>query len=421
MAAINNFFRNTSIYILSSILNASIPFVLLPFLTRLLTPKEYGEIAMFNLIVSAIIALFSLSIPGAASRKFFDDISKKDLAIFIGDGIKILLTMSSISLILLLIFYDNFIILFGISGELILLANFVGFFNILIQLRLTQWQVRQKSISYGLLQIMQSLISFSITLFLILWIGLKSEGRILAIIITSAFFGCLCFYYFLKNQEIKLQPKPVFINEILRFGVPLIPHLVGLYFLRIFDRFIVNNEISIDAAGIFMVGIQISLVLQLLFTAINKAYMPWLFSNLKKQDNTINKNIVRYTYFWFLLLLLLAILNFLITPSIVYLLVGEKFYSVSEIVPWLFVAQILQGMYLMVSNYIFFSRKTMTLSIISISTGLLYIFSTIFLIRFYGLLGVCYSAVIIGSIRFLITWIIAAKVHKMPWINLKND
>ncbi|MGJ3660750.1 oligosaccharide flippase family protein, partial [Shigella boydii] len=44
-------YKNSSIYLISNIFNALIPFILLPILTRNLTPYEYGQIAMFQTLV----------------------------------------------------------------------------------------------------------------------------------------------------------------------------------------------------------------------------------------------------------------------------------------------------------------------------------------------------------------------------------
>ncbi|EIQ9127591.1 polysaccharide biosynthesis protein, partial [Escherichia coli] len=42
----------SSIYLFSNILNALIPFLLLPILTHNLTPNEYGQVAMFQTLIS---------------------------------------------------------------------------------------------------------------------------------------------------------------------------------------------------------------------------------------------------------------------------------------------------------------------------------------------------------------------------------
>ncbi|MCV5446120.1 oligosaccharide flippase family protein, partial [Escherichia coli] len=46
-----NFLKNSSIYLAANILNAAIPFILIPILTRYLTIEEYGQIAMFQMLI----------------------------------------------------------------------------------------------------------------------------------------------------------------------------------------------------------------------------------------------------------------------------------------------------------------------------------------------------------------------------------
>ncbi|HVL01538.1 MAG TPA: oligosaccharide flippase family protein, partial [Dongiaceae bacterium] len=60
------------IYLIASVINAAIPFLLLPVLTRYLEPAEYGEVAVFQVWVSMIGALCGLSVHGAAGRKYYD-------------------------------------------------------------------------------------------------------------------------------------------------------------------------------------------------------------------------------------------------------------------------------------------------------------------------------------------------------------
>ena len=43
----------TLIYLVSNVLNAAIPFALLPVLTRVLDPSEYGQVAMFQTLLAA--------------------------------------------------------------------------------------------------------------------------------------------------------------------------------------------------------------------------------------------------------------------------------------------------------------------------------------------------------------------------------
>src|SRR5690606_21568052 len=72
--------------------NASIPFMMLPILTRFLTPEQYGEVAMYQTWIGALNAVLGLSLHGAAVRKFYDaDLRAGELAEFIGACFQILL------------------------------------------------------------------------------------------------------------------------------------------------------------------------------------------------------------------------------------------------------------------------------------------------------------------------------------------
>ena len=48
MSLVKPLLQNAAVYSLSNILNAAIPFLLLPILTRVLLPADYGVLAMFN-------------------------------------------------------------------------------------------------------------------------------------------------------------------------------------------------------------------------------------------------------------------------------------------------------------------------------------------------------------------------------------
>src|SRR5690606_17991832 len=87
-----NFAVGSTIYLFSNILNALVPFALLPILTRYLTPAEYGEVAMFQTWIAALAACTGLSVQGAAERKFYDiGLTEQELRCFIGACLQVLL------------------------------------------------------------------------------------------------------------------------------------------------------------------------------------------------------------------------------------------------------------------------------------------------------------------------------------------
>ncbi|MEI5604581.1 hypothetical protein WB307_50110, partial [Streptomyces brasiliscabiei] len=73
--------------------------------------------------------------------------------------------------------------------------------------------------------------------------------------------------------------------------------------------------------------------------------------------------IVKSTYIYFLCVIFLAGLSFLVGPVIISLVVGDEYREAGNVIGWLCLGQVFGGMYLMVTNYVFYSKKTGMLSL----------------------------------------------------------
>ncbi len=46
--------KSSGIYTLSSFISAAVPFILIPVLTRVLSPEDYGVLSMFSIVLALI-------------------------------------------------------------------------------------------------------------------------------------------------------------------------------------------------------------------------------------------------------------------------------------------------------------------------------------------------------------------------------
>lgn len=418
----NSFVSGAGIYLVSNILNAIIPFILLPILTRYLTPAQYGEVAMFQVLLGVLGAFVGITFVGAAGRKYYDiNISKEELAEFIGSCIQLITIFSIIVFAVLFIFQNQFSSWLSLKPAYILFAALVAFCNVIISIRLDQWQIKKQAIKYGVLQISQSFLNMIISLLLVVLFMKGAEGRINAQIIVSGVFLVIALYLLNKDNLLKIfKWRKEYFSEAFRFGMPLIPHIAGSFLLVSVDRIVINREIGLAEAGIYMVAVQLTAAIGIVFDAINKAYIPWLFEKLTENNHEDKEQIVKLTYIWFSLIMLGVIISFFIGPPLVVLIAGEQYREAGKVIGWLALGQGFQGMYLMVTNYIFYSKKTGLLSVASISSGLLNLILLIVLVRILGLEGAAIAFAISMGIRFLLTWWIAHKRHPMPWFSFIN-
>lgn len=300
---------------------------------------------MFQVLLGGLTAFIGLSLQGAAGRKFYDGgLTDDDLSEFIGSCFQILLATSVVTLMILVSVSGQLSEWMGLERHWILIAVLVTASSVVVQIRLGQWQVRKNAQNYGVVQVSRSLLDIILSLALVIVFAQGAGGRISAQVLAAGLFALLAVWLLRKDGLLKLKVwKPAYIIEALRIGVPLIPHVGGLFLLASVDRFVINSELGLAQTGIYMVAVQFAAALTLVFDSINKAYVPWLFERLKRDDEQEKRQIVRFTYAWYVLILFGAALTFFVGPWIVTVVAGEHYAKAGDIVAWLALGQAFGG------------------------------------------------------------------------------
>lgn len=407
---------DTATYMLASIVNAAIPFLLLPVLTRYLEPSEYGEVAVFQVWVALIGAACGLSVHGAAVRKYYDyEDPDAEIGEFISACIMVLVLSSSIVFALLLPISGLVSGAIGLSQNWLLLGVLFAFCNFLIQLRLGQWQVRKKPKKFGVFQVSMSLINFFLSLLLVVVFSLGVTGRLSGHTATVVFFGIIALLILRRDGLLRISWRPDLMVEALRFGVPLIPHIVGAFLLITVDRAVISAVLGLEQAGYYMVAVQFAMVMALILDSINKAYTPWLYERLNRNRIEEKLFVVKLTYIYGLALLGCVALAFLVGGQLLVFIAGRKYEPAAQIIGWMILAKAFHGMYYMVCSYIFYKKKTSSIAMVTIfsgiiNVGLLFLFS-----KKFGLIGAAWAMSASMFLQWIITWLLAARLVRMPW------
>ncbi len=94
---------------------------------------------------------------------------------------------------------------------------------------------------------------------------------------------------------------------------------------------------------------------------------------------------------------------------------GDGFAAAGAVIGWLLLGQVFGGMYLMVTSYVFYAKRTGLLSAITVASALLNILLLMFLTPKLGIEGAGMAFSIAMATRFLLTWWAAHRSHPMPW------
>ncbi|VAE52313.1 lipopolysaccharide biosynthesis protein [Enterobacter hormaechei] len=371
---------------------------------------------MFQTLVSGLAALTGLNTIGAANRRYYDDQTQAELSTYNGACIHILLLSSIILFLIVTLFSTKLSELLNIPSNWIYLSIIVSAGTFIIQLRLAQWQIRERAWYYGLLQVSQSVFIFVLTLVLLFLVKQGAVSRINALLFGTIVYVLISLFTLFKERLLILTIiNTNYIKDALKFGIPLVPHIVGIFFLSAIDRILISGKLGIEEAGVYMLGVQLSLGMVVVFDAINKALIPWLFRILSVNDLVKLKKLVRFSYFYFVLLAFLGILSFWIGPLVVNLFAGPQYQQAISVIGWLCLGQAFNGMYLMVTNYLFYAKKTGRLSIITISCGIFNIVLLLIMMKTNGIIGVAMAFSISMCIRFLATWALVWQLKIVSW------
>lgn len=410
---------SAGIYAIANVVNSSIPFLLLPVLTRVLSPSDYGLLSMIQVIVGLLTPFIGINLHGSISRKYYEQ-DKIDFPKYIGNCLYILLVTIIIVAVLLLFSSKQLSILFYVPQNWLWVAFVVTIGQFLLSILLVILQLQKKALLYGIFQVSQTVMNVTLTLLFVLMVGMSWRGSALGQAMAVVTFGAAGLYYLWKNNWILFSWNKEYLNQALRFGIFLIPHGLGAVIFSVTDRVLVANMISISDAGLYAVGYQIGMIVALLQNSFNQAWVPWLYERLKTNDYNAKKVIVKFIYYYGVAIIIVSLAIAWISPFLLQYYVGREFIGAKQFVLWIALGYAFNGMYKMVAAIIFYEEKTHILSIITICTAGFNIILNYTLIKINGAIGAAQASMITFLFSFLLTWFLAAKVHKMPWF-LNNN
>lgn len=402
------------VYTVSNAANAALPLLLLPFLTHILTPAEYGIVALYSSLLVVLGAFVGANAHAAIIVRYFQ-LEQQEMKYYVSSVIWIGIGTAPLALVAVFGLHKAITALTGIPLHWLLIAVAVSFAQFFTQILLALWQAEGRPLLFGTFKFMQAVFDAMVTLILLLMFNFTLDGRLAGISSAWLFSLLLAALLLWRIGWMSHRPKLEHQKDALRFGAPLIPHAVGSMLIFMADRFLIGQALGMSATGNYVVSMQIAMALCLVADAINKAYSPWLLRNLNETNINRDRMIVKSTYLYFILWIFLSIIFSCILPFIINMLTGPN-YSVNRGVIFyhcLGVAFI--AMYYMIANYVFYAANTAKLAMITISCGLTNVCLTYFLVRSNGAIGAAQSFMISQMLLFLGTWVLAQKSRPMPW------
>lgn len=410
--------KSATVYTLSSFINSATPFLLLPILTRYLTTDEYGIVSMFSATASLLIPFMGMSVSSAVLRKLAEK-NKADGNEYLFNALFVSMCSSLICTVVVLIGEQYIIKWTSIPKDYIAFVILYSIATYLCDLTLCVFQIQEKVNRYATFQNLGTMSNLLLSIILVVGFNMSLTGRVYGLTISKIVFSIVGIISVVKMIGLKFSFNKKYIQDvILNFGLPLIPTNIKSTVLTYTDRVFITNMINVSNTGIYSVGNQFSLPILILAQAFNLAYVPWLYKELNQNDEKKKVRIVKFTYLYFVIMIIISLAWTFVARYLIPIITGNGYETAFRYVIWLSLGYAFTGMHMMVVNYIYYMKKTRLYALVTVLIIFTNIVLNYFFINSNGAVGAAQATLISNVISFILTWILSARVCKMPWFSI---
>lgn len=400
--------KDSLIYVVGEMTAKAVPFLLLPYLTRVLGTTGFGDLSYYLSLTAFIVIAMSLSQNGALTRYFY---------VYGRHGLgNILLAGGLYSVGVLLI---GTAISWLLHSELLFYCFFTAFLQTLIQNQLALRQCQKRPFSYLTIQLGLALGNLLWTVLIFQFFAGdttdKVAQRLIAIILAHGFTFVAALAWAKYQFAIKFRFTPkrlkLGLGYILTLGLPLLLHGLSYTIKGQLDRVLIHERFSSHELGVYSAGVQVASSLTIVIMAVNSALVPHLYERLKSQRMTVMQ---LHRLFWLSLMVpvMLTAMAWAMPSSLMAWLLGSDFAQSQYYVVMFVLAFSLIIPYLLLVNFLFYHAKSAQISLCSVISTLVYLLA-LWVLSGVSLAAVPYATIISSVVILPLLYYYTLQVEKV--------
>ena len=408
--------RGSAIYAGGTMLARVGGFLLLPIYLQLLTRAEYGLVALVTSIVGVLGILYRLGLDGALMRLHFDTAPTRRAGLYRTLLAATLGFAAAFTLILGVAvgpFFER--IFFGVPflpyGVLTLAIAFVGSADYVpaILYRATQQPGRFLAFNLG-----SFALSSACSLGLVA-AGFGAPGALIGQLIGGGIMLIVAATIALRLPGGAWLPESL--QPALAFSLPLVPHQISTWTLRLSDRWLLGVLLALpttgrlEAIGAYSVGYQLGSVVTMVSSGFNAAWTPYLY---RIGDGPLGPRIFRNVMtltiagFGWMALGLSAF-----APEIVTVIADPGYGVAAQVLPVVAFGAACQATYTMLVGIVFLRRQTRYLPPITVVSAVANVGLNVLLIPRLGVMGAALTTLLSYAVFATLIFLFARRIYPL--------
>ena len=389
-------------YTICNMLQKVAAFLIIPFLTRMLTTADYGVYTVFLSWVD-IVEIF-------ATMRMYSNGYVAGLVKNSGDQERYTCSVQFISLITMAVCFGIFNLFSKqISFFLQIEPIFINymFFSFFATSSIGIWSSRQRVRNkYKLMIIVTLLYSVLAPIASIVgaYISVNKLETVIEVRVLTQFVIAIPFFLMNilgKNKAIVWE----YCKSALAYNFPLIPYYLSMVLLNSSDRIMIKSIVGETEAGIYGVAYSLSMAISVFVGALNLSIQPWIFNKLKNDSPGDAGKVMGFAT-CFIAALNMCVL--IVSPELITIVASERYADAVWLMPPIICSLLIIFIYQQFLNIHFYFGENKIVFIASmVAAGLNLILNYIF-IHLVGYIAAGYTT-LVSYLAILIMYYITMK------------
>jgi polysaccharide biosynthesis protein len=385
----NNLLKKFLSFSIGGYVNAVIGFFMLPFITRILTPEEYGIASLIAVLVDMLVIMCSMGLDQGLVRFFYEE-DEDNRGRLLYNSISYPIIFFFILSIILFIFKDKitFFILNKNDNFLwkVILVSIL--FRILHLFSILIIRMQQKGKLFSFFNILLKVSEF--LFILILYKIYKNSYKILILASLFSFILTSLLSVFFERKIWTFSGKEkITKKELLKYSFPLVLTMGLTWLFASADKLTIKYFSDLNQVGLYSSSFKIVSIISVIQSGFTTFWTPIVYEHYSKnpEDTLFYKKANDYLSIIFFSMGL----GILIFRDLIVFLLGDKYYLSKFIIPMLIFIPV---MYLISETTVMgisFKKKSKYFLYISIVVSITNILGNIILVPFLGAKGAAIS------------------------------
>jgi O-antigen/teichoic acid export membrane protein len=366
--------------------------ILLPIFAMYLSPEDFGILAMFSLVITALGLIYNPGTLSSAVRLYFDtEDENRQKEIFAAAHTFFMLLPIPVTIVVILagntlfskLFNDFNFMPFG------LLAVILAFFSQPGRIWSEFMVVKYRVVPLAITTFVAFVLGAAVSLICIVGLEMGVMGRVIGMYVMPVALFAVSLITMQRYSHGMFRWKTML--EVVKFGLPLIGAIWAYSILQYTGAYLLERYMTMRDVGIYNIAYRLAGIPLFVTLGFRQMWTPIFYENMA----TRNYDVIRRLMTLFILFMtFISGFTILFAKEAILLLFDARYHEAIPIVGWIVLGVFLLGILPLSNSFLGYAKKFGLTSWIALASGIVNIILNIILIPKFGVRGAAWTLII---------------------------